>query len=254
MKRREFIALLGGVAAWPLAVGGTENGARSRRIGLLGGGGSLRGSKLSNAFEQGLRDLGWRIGQDIALEYRNAGGDYSRLPGLAAELVDLKVEVILAASAPETRAAKAATRSIPIVFAIHGDPIGAGDVQSLAHPGGNVTGLSQMHPELSRKQLELLKECVPTISRIAVVYNSANPAKALDWRELNVAAQVLSISLSSPELRSPADLDRVFSTIGTERPDALITLGDPLTFSAMAAITGFAASSLLRVGDVTGAA
>jgi putative ABC transport system substrate-binding protein len=244
--RREFIAALGGsVIAWPLAMYAGENGDRLRRIGLLGGGGSLRGSKLADAFEQGLRALDWRIGQDIAIEYRNADGDYRRLPALATELVKLGVELILAASAPETRAAKEVTKSIPIVFAIHGDPLEAGDVQSLAHPGGNITGLSQMHPELSRKQLELLKECVPNVARVAVLWNMANPLKARDWHELTVAAQMLGVVLSSPELRSPADLDHIVSTLEAQRPDALITLGDPLTFALMARITNFASEQRL---------
>jgi len=214
-------------------------------VGLLSGGRTLRGSKLIAHFEQGLRDLGWRIGQDVTFEYRNSDGDFGRLPGLAAELVDLKVDLILAASAPESRAAKAATKTIPIVFAIHGDPIGAGDVQSLAHPGGNLTGLSQMHPELSRKQLELLRESVSTLARAAVIWNSANPAKAQDWQELNLAAKTLGTLLISPELRSPADLDGILSTVRAQRPDALIVLGDPVIFSLMARITNFASEQRL---------
>jgi putative ABC transport system substrate-binding protein len=152
MRRREFIGFVWAVTAWPLAAArAREAGDHSRRIGLLSG--AALDSNLTAAFEQGLRDLGWRIGQDITIEYRSAEGHFDRLPRLAAELVNLKVELILAVSAPETSAAKGATRSIPVVFAVHGDPIGTGDVQSLAHPGGNVTGFSQMHPELSRKQL-----------------------------------------------------------------------------------------------------
>ena len=240
MKRRDFIGGL--LIAWPFAA---VRASETRRISLLGGGGSLRGSKLSSAFEQGLRDLGWRLGQDIAFEYRNASGDLSRLPGLAAELVDLKVDLILAASAPESRAAKEVTKTIPIVFAIHGDPIGTGDVQSLAHPGGNLTGLSQMHPELSRKQLELLKESVPTLARVAVIWNSANPAKAQDWHELNLAAKTLGVLLISPELRSPADLDGILSTLRAQRPDALIVLGAPVIFSLVARITNFASEQRL---------
>jgi putative ABC transport system substrate-binding protein len=240
MQRREFItAVTGWVVAWPLAAAcASAAGGRPRRIGVLSG--TTLDSKLSDAFERGLRDLDWRTGQDITIEYRAAEGYFDRLPTLAAELVNLKVELILAVSAPETSAAKGATRSIPIVFAVHGDPIGTGDVQSLARPGGNITGFSQMHPELSRKQLELLKECVPVVSRVAILWNSANPTKALDWQELNPAAQALGILLESRGVRSPGDLDGVLSTIRTQRPDALLTLGDPLTVGLRVSIADFA--------------
>jgi putative ABC transport system substrate-binding protein len=238
MQRREFITAVGGwVVAWPAAYASAAGG-RPRRIGVLFG--ATLDPTLTDAFESGLRDLDWRIGQDITIEYRTAEGHFDRLPSLAAELVNLKVELILAVSAPETSAAKGATRSIPIVFAGHGNPIGTGDVQSLARPGGNITGLSQMHPELSRKQLELLKECIPGVSRVAVFWNSANPAKAQDWYEMNLAAQKLGIVLDSREVRSPADLDGILSTTRTQRPDALITLGDPLTFTLRATITNLA--------------
>jgi putative tryptophan/tyrosine transport system substrate-binding protein len=138
----------------PSRAQGTAN--RLRRIGALVG--TSPYPKLYTAFEQELQDRGWRIGENILIEYRFAEGHLERLPALAAELVDHKVELIFAVTAPETRAAKAATRTIPIVFAAHGDPVESGDVLSFAHPGCNATGLSQMHPELGRKQLEFLKE------------------------------------------------------------------------------------------------
>jgi putative ABC transport system substrate-binding protein len=245
MRRREFIGIIGGaVSAWPLAVARAgEAGDHSRRIGLLSG--APLDPNLVAAFERGLREQGWRIGQDITVEYRRAEGHFDRLPKLAAELVSLKVELIVAVSAPETSAAKGATETIPIIFAVHGDPIGTGDVQSLAHPGGNITGFSQMHPELSRKQLELLKECVPAISHVAILWNSANPTKRLDWQELTPAAKALGIILESREVRSPGDLDSVVSAITTQRPDALLTLGDPLTVSLKTVIAGFASQQRL---------
>jgi len=124
------------------------------------------------AFDQGLRELGWISGQNIEVEHRSSDGHDDRLPALAAEFVDSQVTVIVALSAPETRAARQATSTIPIVFVVHGDPLRTGDIQSLAHPGGNVTGLSQLHPTLSTKQLDLLKQIAPGISRVAVLWNA----------------------------------------------------------------------------------
>jgi putative tryptophan/tyrosine transport system substrate-binding protein len=243
MRRREFIALLGGgLVAWPLADAGARNASdHLRRIGVLSALPLDIVTPGMSSFQQGLRDLGWHPGQDIAIEYRSAEGHFDRLPGLAAELANVGVELILAISGPETKAAKAATNgTIPIVFAVHGDPIGAGDIQSLARPGGTITGISQMHPELSRKQLELLKECVPALSRIAVMWNSANPIKARDWDELKPAARALGLQLESLEIRSPADLDGTLISIRAQRPDGLLILGDPLTATLQAAITTFA--------------
>jgi putative ABC transport system substrate-binding protein len=245
MRRREFIALLGGgLVAWPLADARARNASdHLRRIGVLS---ALpldiaTVKPVLSSFEQGLRDLGWHPGQDIVIEYRSAEGHFDRLPSLAAELANVGVELILAISGPETKAAKAATNgAIPIVFAVHGDPIGAGDIQSLARPSGTITGISQMHPELSRKQLELLKECVPALSRTAVIWNSANPMKSGDWNELKPAARALGLQLESSEIRSPADLDGTLNSIRAQRPDGLLILGDPLTVTLQAAIANFA--------------
>lgn len=148
--------------------------------------------------------------------------------------------MIVALSAPETRAARRATHTIPIVFVVHGDPLRTGDVQSLAHPGGNVTGLLQLHPTLSAKQLDLLKQIAPGFSRVGVLWNAANPAKLSDWEELRPAAKTLGIALQSFEIRSPADLDGAFAAIREQRPDALLTLGDPLTVTIRAPLTEFA--------------
>src|SRR5262249_40922940 len=174
------------------------------------------------------------------------GGRYfDRLPGLCAELVSLGVDLILAVSAPETAAAKQCTTTIPIVFAIHGDPVGTGDVKSLAHPGGNATGMSQTQGDLASKLLGLLKEAVPHLSRLAVLWNSANRAKARDWQEVNVAAPKLGITLDSREVRAPADFDGVFAAIRQEPPDALLVFGDPLTVRFRTSITEFAATERL---------
>lgn len=246
MRRRDFIAALAGSIAWPLAEAqGGNNTGRVRRIGFLSGV-QLRQDPEIASFEAGLRDVGWHPGQDILIEYRSVAGQLGRLPSLAAELVNSGIELIVAVSAPETKAAKEVTKgSIPIVFAINGDPLGNGDVQTLSHPGGMITGLSQMHPELSLKQLELLKECVPDASRVAVLWNSANPSKALDWKQISSVAPSLGFVLQSHELRNPADLDGVLTAMRVERPDALVTLSDPLTASLRVAIARFATEQRL---------
>jgi putative ABC transport system substrate-binding protein len=148
---------------------------------------------MGDRFDQGLAELGWVSGRNIIVEHRSADGHFDRLPALTAELIGLKVNLIVALSAPETAAAKKVAETIPIVLVVHGDPIGTGDIQSLAHPGGHITGLSQMHPELSTKQLDLLKQLAPGVSRVGVLWNAANPAKAANWRELKPAARTLGV-------------------------------------------------------------
>jgi putative ABC transport system substrate-binding protein len=191
------------------------------------------------AFNQGVAELGWVNGRNIVIEHRSGDGHFDRLPALVAELISLKVNLIVALSAPETAAAKKTAGSIPIVFVVLGDPIGTGDIQSLAHPGGNITGLSQMHPELSTKQLDLLKQIPPKISRVAVLWNAANPAKLADWRELEPAARTLGVVLQSVEVRRPEDFDDAFAAIREQHPDALLTLGDPLTVTLRTSLADF---------------
>jgi putative ABC transport system substrate-binding protein len=215
------------------------------RLGLLAGGTPATYHSRYEAFRQGLRDHGYSEGQNIAIEYRYANGNFERLSDLAAELVGLRVDLIVAVAAPETAAAKRATNVIPIVFVAHGDPVGTGNVSSLAQPGGNITGLSQMLPELSAKRLEILKQTFPRISRIAVVWNAANPAKVLDWREAQGAAQPLGVALQSHEVRSPRDFAGAFAAMRKQRPDAFMTLDDPVTFSYRDAIVEFAAKQRL---------
>jgi putative ABC transport system substrate-binding protein len=182
IERRAFLGGLAVVLAAPFAAVAQRPGKMSR-IGVLAAGIPTTYSARFEAFRQGLRELGYVEGQTIAIEYRYAEGKFERLSDLAAELVRLNVDVILAFSAPETGAAKRATTSIPIVFGTHGDPVGTGHVASLAKPGGNITGMTSITPELSGKRLELLKEAFPRIARVAVLWNAANPAKTLDWRE-----------------------------------------------------------------------
>ena len=197
------------------------------------------------AFDQGLAELGWVSGRNIVIEHRSADGHFDRLPSLTAELIGLKVNLIVALSAPETAAAKKAAGTIPIVFVVHGDPIVTGDIQSLAHPGGHITGLSQMHPELSTKQLDLLKQIAPGISRVGVLWNAANPAKLADWRQLEPAARTLGVGLQSFEVRTPADFEGAFAAVTEQRPDGLLTLGDPLTVTMRTSLADFALNERL---------
>jgi len=192
------------------------------------------------AFDKGLSDLGWIEGKNIVVESRSADGHFDRLSGLCAELVRDGADLIVAFSAPETLAARQTTSSIPIVFVVHGDPVYTGDIQSLAHPGGNVTGLSQMHPELSAKQLGLLKQVAPRVQRVAVVWNAGNAPKYADWQHLNSATRTLAIAVQSFPVYNPVDFDSAFAAIREQRPDGMLTLGDPLTVTMRNELASFA--------------
>ena len=230
MKRREFITLLGGAAAaWPLAAYAQQAG-KVYRIGVFTSGAPLN-SKTWSIFIDGLKELGWTEGKNIAFEPRYAENDLARLPELAAELVRLNVDVILAIGTLAALAAKRASAAIPIVMANAGDPLGSGLVVSLAQPGGNVTGMSLMAPDLGGKRLELLKELLPRLSRVAVIWNAANPYSALVFEEIRGAAKTLAIELQSLEVRGPDDFGVVLDSAGRKRADALVTVEDPLTFN-----------------------
>jgi putative tryptophan/tyrosine transport system substrate-binding protein len=197
------------------------------------------------AFEQGLRERGWVDGQNTIIERRYAEGRAERLPDLAADLVRLKVDVIVAHAAPATLAAKQATTTIPIIAVAVSDPVGLGLVASLARPGGNVTGLATLFPELAAKRLALLKETLPRVSRVAVLWNAANPGNVIIWKEVQVTARTLGVTLQSREVRGTDDFERVFAAITKERPEALLTLDDPLIFQYQASIVTFAAKTRL---------
>jgi putative ABC transport system substrate-binding protein len=197
------------------------------------------------AFRQGLRELGYVEGENIVIEYRYADEKAERLPGLAAELVYLKVDVIVAAGTIAVRSAKNATKAIPIVMTSSGDPIATGLVVSLAQPGGNITGLSQMSPDLSAKRLELLKEVIPSISRVAVVWNPTGPVDKLVFEETETAAPAFRIKVQSLEVRNPNDIDSAFAAAARERANALITFGSPLIVDHRARIVELAAKSRL---------
>jgi putative tryptophan/tyrosine transport system substrate-binding protein len=239
MLRREFITLLGGAAtAWPVAARAQPAG-KVYRIAFLTAG-TLAGTLAVPAFIEGLRQLGWTEGNNITIEYRYAENRLDRLHELAAELVRLDVDIIVAAGTLAPVAAKQATATIPIVMTSAGDPLGTKLVASLARPGGNVTGLSLMSPDLGGKRVELLKEIVPGLERVAVIWNAANPYPALVFRETKNAAQQLKIEVQSLEVRMPDDIDNALEAGVLKKADALITVEDPLTQSCRKQIADFA--------------
>ena len=181
-----------------------------------------------DAFRQGLRDLGYVEGQNIVLEWRWAEGREERLPDLAAELVSLNMDLIVATTTRAVQAAQHATRTIPIVMAVSADPVASGFVASLARPGGNITGMSIMAPEVSGKRLELLRDIRPSISRVAVLLNPAQPGSRIDVQGLEGAAQALGLQLSIVEVHSPDAFASAFAAMRREGADALLVLPDPL--------------------------
>jgi ABC-type uncharacterized transport system substrate-binding protein len=180
------------------------------------------------AFRQGLRDHGWVEGQNLTIEHRFAEGKFDRLPELAAELVRLKVDVIISGSTPGALAAKDATSTIPIVMVTTGDPVGTGLISSLARPGGNLTGVTALGQELSGKRLELLKEAIPSVTRIAVLSNPANPDTSFSVKGVEVAAQALGTQLRVFEVRDATGIDGAFRAMTGERAQALMVLTDPM--------------------------
>jgi putative tryptophan/tyrosine transport system substrate-binding protein len=206
-----------------------QQATKVHRIGWLVAGSPPSGSEPRlDTFRQGIRDLGYVEGQNLLIEYRSAEGSDARLRDLAAELVHLPVEVIVAGGSAATRAAQQATRTIPIVMASSGDPVGRGFVASLARPGGNITGLSNFVAELPGKQLELLKEAVPQGTRIAVLTNPAAPSHGSEMETLAVAAKALGVHVHVVPLRSRDELAGAFAALTREGAEALVVLGEPL--------------------------
>ena len=218
------------------------------RIGYLSPGDAASDSTRSEAIRRALRDLGYIDGQNIAIEYRYAEGKSGRNPELAAELVRLKVDVIVIAGAdPLIRAAKNATKTIPIVMTGSGiDPVVAGHVESLARPGGNVTGITNLARELGGKRLELLKETVPKLARVAVPYDPANPASVIEVKEaLPVAARALRLTIQPWEVRAAKDFEEVFAALNKQRPDGFYVLAGGLMTANQKRIVGFALKNRL---------
>jgi ABC-type uncharacterized transport system substrate-binding protein len=219
--------------------------AKIPRIGFLVASKSSVNSARIAAFQNGLRELGYVEGKTIFIDYRYAEGKIDRLPKLAAELVGRNVEVIITAGPADTRAAKKATSTIPIVMSFDNDPVGNGFVASLARPGGNITGLSTLAPELSGKRLELLKNIVPKLSRVAVFGNSTNPGNTLALREIELAAATLKVKFENLDVRDPKEIETAFRTARKGRDEAVLVLGSPVINSQRARIVDLAVKNRL---------
>jgi len=227
MKRRAFMTLLGGtLAAWPIAARAQQS--KVWRVGCLlsGSGSDLLGDINFEAFRLKMRELGYVEGQNLVLDVQGAGGDFSRLPTLAAELVALRPDAIFAIATPAVSAAQRATSSIPIVMGPTADPIGSGFVKSLAKPGGNITGVSLMSADLSAKSLEFLTEIVPNAKNVAVL-RSPNPVHNVLLDEIGAAARGRGLTIFSIMAATPSDLDAAFASISKDKYDALVVLADP---------------------------
>jgi putative ABC transport system substrate-binding protein len=230
VRRRELIVLLGGMtAAWPLAAR-AESSGKTYRIGFLGGTSYPEYRRLVEALRMGLRQLGYEEDKNIVIEYRWAEGRYDRLADLAAELVNLKVDVIVAPSTPVAQAAKQATSAIPIVT-ISGDPVAFGLVPSLARPSGNLTGLTFFFAEICAKRIELIKEAIPSLTRIAVFVNPANPATPIALTAMQRTATALNNELVPIELPTRDDISAAMATVVMRGADALVAIEDPLVTS-----------------------
>jgi ABC-type uncharacterized transport system substrate-binding protein len=239
MKRREFITLLGGAAvAWPLAAR-TQQPGKVYRLGIL-----AITRDLPPTWEglfHGLRDRGYVEGQNLIIERRYSEGQAERWPEVAAELVGLRVNAIVVRTTPAALAAKKATSTIPIIITSAFDPVGAGLAASLSRPGGNVTGLGLLVPEVSAKGLTLLKEAIPHLTRVAVLWNAANPVNALSWRNVEATARAAGLVLSSQEVREPKDFEAAFVAITQEQPEGLLVLVDALLNQYRSQIVDFTA-------------
>src|ERR1700722_18595241 len=236
MKRRDFIAIFGGgLAAWPLVAAAQQSG-KIWRIGFI----AHRYEKFYDPLFQGLQELGYVEGKNLIVERRYAEGHAERFDDFAAEMVRLKADVIIVVTTPAAFAARKATTTIPIVHPAAIDPVGTGLIASLAHPGGNITGLAVLNAETSAKRPQLFREVVPGLSRGAVLWNSANPANGLAWKETEGAGQALGVALQSQEVRGPKDFENVFAAIAQQHPDILLVLQDALTLEYRKEIIGFA--------------
>jgi putative ABC transport system substrate-binding protein len=226
-------------------VADAQPSARVPRIGYLGNSSPSLEPDLVEAFRQGLRELGYIEGQTIVIEYRWAEGEYDRFPDLVADLIRLKVDVIVTAGTPGTLAAKQATKTIPIVMAVAGDAVGAGLVASLARPGGNVTGLTTIVQDLEGKRLELLKEVVPGLSRVGVLWNPVNPVNPIIFKQTQIAAQTLGLTVQTLDVRGVEEFEDAFAILARERPDALIMITDRFLLTHRKRIVEFMAQHRL---------
>jgi putative ABC transport system substrate-binding protein len=244
MKRREFITLMGdAAAAWPLAARG-QRAARVPVIGYLGATTAAAQNKSVPVFLQRLRELGWAESSNVIIEYRWAEGRNERAAEIATEFARLGVDVIVTSGAASVLAAKRATTSIPIVFTVASDPVGTGLVESLARPGGNVTGMSYQGGDLSGKRLELAREIAPGLQRLGVIANIASPGAALERREIEATAKLVRLELATPEIRQVEDLPGAFEMLKSSA-NVVYVCADPLVNNNRARIVSWALGARL---------
>jgi putative tryptophan/tyrosine transport system substrate-binding protein len=240
VRRREFVILLGGAAAaWPLAARAQQTG-KVARIGFLGAASASGYARQVEGFLLGLRELGYIEGTNIVITYRWAEGNYAQLPELAAELTRSNVDVIVTHGTPGALAAKQATATVPIVIAIIGDPVAAGVAGSMARPGANITGLSYFFPEISAKRVELLKEMLPRITRVAVLLNRDNPLNQSLFPKMETAARLLGVGLSKFQVHSPSEFESAFEKMQQEDVKAVVILDDGMLQANVTAIAALA--------------
>ena len=233
-----FIITLG-ILLGPLAAQAQQTG-NVYRIGFLGNSTAALEANLVGPFREGLRDLGYVEGRNVLIEYRWAEGKYDRFPALIGELLALKVAVIVTAGTPATLAVKKATTSVPLVMLAVGDPVGTGIVPSLSHPGGNITGLTAISTEMDAKRLELLREVVPSVSYIALLWNAGSPLQVLAEKQVQAAAQVLRMRVLSLGVKTEEEIKSALAVMARERPDALLVLADRLLLHHRVLIMDFA--------------
>jgi len=229
MKRRDFIRLLGGAAAWPL-VARAQQATKAARIGFLGLAPAALYAPRVEALRAGLRDLGYVEGKNVVIEFRWAEGT-DQLPEQAAELVRMNVDIIFASSSILVEPARQATNTIPIVFATHADPVGVGHVASLAKPGGNITGLSDLLTELCAKQLEMLKEVLPHAQRIAALWNPPTPSHRPVLKAIEAAGEKLGVQLDLMPVQTVEDFEGTFSAMTQKRVDGFLVVASLLSYS-----------------------
>ena len=244
-RRKLLVALSAGALAAPLACFAQQQRSKVARIGLLEASSASSSAKSREALIRGLRELGYMEGKNIIIEERWADGKYEHLPGLAAELVQMKVDVILAGGTPAVQAAQQATTTIPIVMVRTGDPVGSGFVASLARPGRNITGPSNIIVEVASKYLELLRAAVPTLSRVTVLVNPANPIHSDFLKRVQATEKTNSVTISPVEASTASQIEAAFAAMTRERAGALIVLGDPFFSSQARRIAGLAAQPRL---------
>src|SRR5260370_13908032 len=240
MPRRTFMAIItGGLLAAPFVAQAQQTGD-VYRIGFLGNSTAALEANVVGPFREGWRDLGYVEGRNVLIEYRWAEGKYDRFPALMGELVALKVAVIVTAGTPATLAVKKATTSVPLVMTAVGDPVGTGIVPSLSHPGGNITGLTAISTEMDAKRLELLREVVPSVSYISLLWNAASPLQVLAEKQAQAAAQVLRMRVLSLGVKTEEEIKSALAVMARERPDALLVLAARLLLHHRALIMDFA--------------